>query len=164
MPTSEPKDILLAHDRWATRNLLNTCAALTPDQSHQRFEMGPGSLHDVIVHMLSAMQAWGDMLAGRTARERLEGERFTVDQLVTLHGEIFEDFAATVRAHPVDEVVTAERHGQSFSFSRGGVLTHVTTHGVHHRAQCLNMLRRIGVEKPPPVSVVEWMLMGDGQE
>ncbi|RMH26245.1 MAG: hypothetical protein D6693_07555 [Planctomycetota bacterium] len=43
------------------------------------------------------------------------------------------------------------------------MVTHVCTHGMHHRAQCLNMLRRLGVETLPPSSVVEWMLTADGQ-
>ena len=46
---------------------------------------------------------------------------------------------------------------------RGGVLTHVMTHGMHHRAQCLNMFRQLGV-KGPPSAVVEWMLMVDNPQ
>lgn len=162
MPTGQPVDVLLAHDRWATTNVLEACASLPPERFHRSFEMGPGSLHDTITHMLAAMQAWGDMLAGREIRERLEGEQRTAEQLLTLHHEVSDEFEQAVRAHPIDEPVTAERRGQSFTFARGGVLTHVTTHGMHHRAQCLNMLRQLGVEKLPPNSVVEWMLMADG--
>jgi uncharacterized damage-inducible protein DinB len=47
--------------------------------------------------------------------------------------------------------------------TRGAVLAHVTTHGTHHRAQCLNMLRRLGVNPLPPSSVAEWTWMGDTQ-
>lgn len=161
MATSQPQEILLRHDRWATGAILDACETLTPDQFHQPFEMGLGSLHDTVTHILAAMQAWGDMLAGREIRDRLEGEKRSVGQIRSLHEEISEDFAATVHAHPLDETVTAERRGRSFTFPRGGILTHVTTHGMHHRAQCLNMLRQLGVEKLPPVSVVEWMLMAD---
>jgi uncharacterized damage-inducible protein DinB len=45
--------------------------------------------------------------------------------------------------------------------SRGGVITHVATHGMHHRAQCLNMLRQLGVTPLPKSSVVEWMVTAD---
>jgi uncharacterized damage-inducible protein DinB len=65
MPTSDPLDILLAHDRWATRNILDACSKLSDEQFHQRFEMGPGSLHDTITHVLAAMRLWGDLLASR---------------------------------------------------------------------------------------------------
>ncbi|MCH7793309.1 MAG: hypothetical protein IID31_13640, partial [Planctomycetes bacterium] len=51
---------------------------------------------------------------------------------------------------------------RSYSFTRGGVLTHVATHGMHHRAQCLNMFRSLGIAPLPPTSVLEWMLMVDG--
>ena len=62
-----------------------------------------------------------------------------------------------MRAHPLEENVTATRGGKSYTFTRGGVLTHVTTHGVHHRAQCLNMFRQLGVSPVPASSVLEWM-------
>ncbi len=65
------------------------------------------------------------------------------------------------RAHPLDQVLTPTRNGRTFTFARGAILTHVTTHAMHHRAQCLNMLRQLGVETLPPVAVVEWMLMAD---
>lgn len=59
------------------------------------------------------------------------------------------------------EVVTGERGGKTWSFTRGAVVTHVTTHGMHHRAQCVNMLRRLGDAGPWKVSVVEWVLTED---
>ena len=63
MATSNPLDILLAQNRWANRNLIESCSALSDEQFHQRFEMGLGSLHDTITHILGAMRGWGDMLA-----------------------------------------------------------------------------------------------------
>jgi uncharacterized damage-inducible protein DinB len=72
MPTTDPIVILLNHDKWATRQILNTCATLTHEQFHQRFDMGPGSLHDTTTHILGAMRSWGDLLAGREFAPRLE--------------------------------------------------------------------------------------------
>ena len=161
MPTSDPVEILLAHNRWATRNLLEACAALSAEQFHQRFEMGPGSLHDTLTHIVGAMRGWGDLLAGREQRARLEGERRTPEELLGLLDEISDDLEASARRHPTDEQVTGSRGGRSYTFTRGGVITHVTTHGMHHRAQCLNMLRQLGVDPLPPSAVVEWMLMVD---
>ncbi|MCZ6835885.1 MAG: hypothetical protein O7G85_08935, partial [Planctomycetota bacterium] len=71
------------------------------------------------------------------------------------------------------------RGDKTFDFARGGIFPHVMTHSMHHRAQCLNMLRQIqgapmtgvpeagipgagGDVKLPPSSVLEWMLMGNG--
>lgn len=163
MATSEPLDILLTHNRWATRSVLETCAGLTSDQFHQSFAMGPGSLHDTLTHVLGAMRGWGDMLAGRDQRARIDedGAKRTPAELLVLLDEIADDLEASAHAHPTDEPVTGSRGGRTFTFLRGGVLTHVTTHGMHHRAQCLNMLRQLGVDPVPPSAVVEWIMMVD---
>src|SRR5438477_1036125 len=150
MPASDPLDILLTHDRWATRQILDACATLTPEQSHRRFGLGPGSLHDTVTHMLAAMRVWADLLAGREQRERLEGTTRSLDELRQLHDQIADDLESSARAHPLDGVVMRVRGGQSFPIMRGAVLTHVATHGMHHRAQCLNMLRHLGVSPLPP--------------
>lgn len=164
MPTSNPLDILLAHDRWATGQILAACAKLTPEQFHQRFEMGPGSLHDTTTHILAAMRVWGDLLAGREQRPRLEGTKRTPDELLTMLDEIAGDMAASARAHPVDQTLSRIRDGKTYTFTRGGVLTHITTHGMHHRAQCLNMLRHLGVKPLPLSSVMEWINTVDSRQ
>ena len=160
MPTSDPATILLDQDMWATRNMIEACAALSQDQFHQKFEMGPGSLHDTLRHLLTAMRGWGDLLAGREQRAPLDGEK-TPDELLQLLEEVGSDLANSAHAHPTDELITGSRGGRSYTFARGAVITHVTTHGMHHRAQCLNMLRHLGVDPLPPSSVIEWVMMVD---
>ncbi len=161
MALSDPIQILLAHNRWATEKLIDACAALREDQLHQEFQIGPGSLHRGITHVLGAMRGWGDLLAGREQRPRLEGEQRSIQQLRGLLNELADDLDASAAAHSVDDQVTGSRGGQSYTFTRGAVLTHVTTHGMHHRAQCLNMLRQLGVDPLPSSSIVEWTIMAD---
>ena len=43
------------------------------------------------------------------------------------------------------------------------MITHIATHGMHHRAQCLNMLKHLGVNPLPKSSVAEWTLAGDAK-
>ena len=161
MPSSDPLQILMAHGRWATRNILNACTPLTAEQFNQRFEMGPGSLHDTLTHMLSATRRWTDLLASREEGAKLDGTPRTPAELLTLLDEIEDDFDAAANAHPVQELVSREREGKTYTFTRGAVLTHVTTHTMHHRAQCLNMLRHLGIAPLPRSSVLEWMVAGE---
>lgn len=161
MPASDPIEILLASDRWASQQILQVCATLPAEKFHQRFEMGPGSLHDTTTHILGALQVWTDVLAGREPRPRPEGTNRTPAELLKMLDRIGDEFAAVVAAHPLNESVSRVRDGKTYTFTRGAVITHVTTHGVHHRAQCLNMLRHLGVKPLPPVSVTEWTWMGD---
>jgi len=163
MPTSNPLDILLSHDKWATQQILQACLSLSEEQFRRRFDIGPGSLHDTTSHILGAMRRWGDLLAGREQRPRLEETRRTPTELLALLDEIASDFAASAKRHPVEEIVSGVRDGKTYTRPRGVIITHVATHGMHHRAQCLNMLRQLGVKPLPPSSVVEWALTADGR-
>ena len=88
-------------------------------------------------------------------------EARSVDQLESLLDEVATDFAASAINHPTEEIVTGNRGGRDYSFARGAVIVHVATHGMHHRAQCLNMLRQLGVDPLPHSSVIEWTMMAD---
>jgi uncharacterized damage-inducible protein DinB len=161
MPTSNPIEILLEHDRWGTQNIIDVCKTLSPEQFHRRFEMGPGSLHDTVTHIITALRVWEDVLSARQMRPRLEGTTRSLAELQALFDESASAFAGVARKHPLDETVTREREGQKLVLSRAGVITHVTTHGMHHRAQCLNMLRQLGVTPLPNSSVADWMRTAD---
>src|SRR5580658_7044364 len=162
MATSNPVEIMLKHDRWATGQILEKCAPLTAEQFNRKFEMGPGSLHATIIHMLGAQRFWSDLLAGREQRPRLEqsGQR-TQAELAALLDEVASEFAEVAVAYPLEEFVYRVRDGKTYAYTRGAVVTHVATHGMHHRAQCLNMLRQLGVSPLPKSSVVEWMTTAD---
>lgn len=157
MPTTNPLDILLVHNQWATRQILLACEKLTSEQFHQRFPIGPGSLHDTTTHILGATQTWIDLLAERPVRPRLEGTKRSIGELLAMLDELSMELARSAAAFPLDHTVSMSRGGKNYVFPRGGILAHVTTHGMHHRAQCLNMLRQLAVDPLPPSSVAEWM-------
>lgn len=162
MAESDPLQILLSHDRWATAQLLDACGKLTDEQFHRAFDIGPGSLHDTLTHIIGAMRTWTDSLAGSELRPRLEtdGQRRMPGQLCTFLDETWRELATEARRRPIAEMITRRlRDGRTVEMTRGAVLTHVTTHGMHHRAQCLNMLRHLGVTPLPPSSVTEWTLL-----
>ncbi len=161
MAQSDPSEILLIHHRWANDRLLDACAQLTDEQLDHEFEMGVGSLRKTLTHMAGAIRGWGDLLAGREQRPRLEELALSIAQLRELFDEVTTDFENSARTNPNEGIATGSRGGNSYSFTRGGVLTHVMTHAVHHRAQCLNMLRHLGVQELPHSSVLEWMRMED---
>jgi uncharacterized damage-inducible protein DinB len=165
MPEGDLLRILLSHDRWASGQVLDACARLSDEQLHRRFDIGPGSLHDTLTHMVGALRAWTETLAGAEPRPRLEGDgqRRTVDQLRDLLDESWSRFIAEARRRPHDERVTRRtRDGRTIQMTRAGVIAQVFTHDMHHRAQCLNMLRQLAVNPLPPSSVAEWAWLADG--
>lgn len=163
MPTtpSDPHAVLLAHDRWANAQLYDACAALSDEQFNQVFLMGTGSIHNNLLHNLGAMRGWTDVLNETESRPRLEERQHTLGEIRALHDPICDDFEQAALQRPFDTVITRERGGKDYTFTAGGILTHVTTHSMHHRAQCLNMLRQLGVKDLPMSSVMEWMLFAE---
>lgn len=158
---TDPINIALAHNRWANRETAHASTSLTEAQFHQRFDMGLGTLHDTLVHIAEAMKGWTNLLAHRSYGPRPKSIKFDPPAIVSLLETAANELEANARIVPLDEVLTHERGGKVHSFTRGAILIHITTHGMHHRAQCLNMLRHIyaeaGVETPlPRSSVMEW--------
>ena len=78
---SDPLDILLAHNQWSNKLLLEACRPLTKPQFHQPFPMGPaerGGLHLTITHIISASGRWADRIrAINPPRAALEPFPFT---------------------------------------------------------------------------------------
>jgi uncharacterized damage-inducible protein DinB len=78
--------------------------------------------------------------------------------LAARHEAAAADLAAPARA-------VADRHGwnepcnvpgEDAGKSRGGVIAHVITHSMHHRAQVIAMLRALGVGDVPEGDVLSW--------
>lgn len=158
---SDPHAVLIAHDRWANARLYDACAALSPEQFNQVFAMGTGSLHNNLLHNLGATRSWTDVLNETESRPRLEEKQYTLTEIREMHDPICDDFEQAALRRPFDTVINRERGGQTYTFTVGGIIAHVTTHAMHHRAQCLNMLRQLGTEDLPMSSVMEWMLFAE---
>ncbi len=161
---------LLRHNAWATRVLLERCRELTAAQLARTFDIGPGSVHDTLLHVIGAMRRWADRIAGREVRPRLEegGRRYVPGELLELLDEAsadFSDVAERVAAEGrLDERMEYRLPGEEAprACTRGTAIVHAMTHGAHHRAQVLNMLRRLQVGDLPDLDAIEWELAEAG--
>jgi uncharacterized damage-inducible protein DinB len=180
MPTlsSDVVHVQIAADAWGTRLILKLCRGLTHEQFHKKFDIGLGTLHLTLTHMISAQRRWTDRLAGRAVRAMLHtvprfphlgGEDMdrTVDELSALLADAERDLMAVAEVwrNRLGTTVSLEWPGddgttKTHTFSRAAVFVHLSTHGAHHRAQCLNMLRHLNVpglsDKLPDPSAVDW--------
>jgi caffeoyl-CoA O-methyltransferase len=167
----DPLDILLRHDAWATREVLRTCSGLTDEQWHRRFEIGPGSLHDALTHVVGAMLRWADRIDGPPTelRPSIEGmARRTAAELLALLEAAESGLAASAaraRARGLGTEFDVTLAGKTHRFVLGTALVHVATHGMHHRAQCLNMLRHLGApgisDRLPEIDPLDWQLQAE---
>lgn len=178
--TSDPLTVLAAHDGWATRKQLEVCTKLTREQFHQKFEIGLGSLHDNLTHIVGVMLRWADRISGRPLREPImklpwpgapattQARDRTPQELLALLDEAEADLKTvieTARARGLASTVKVNWPApgggtRAYTFSTGAALTHLFTHGQWHRAQCANMLRHLKVagvsDGLPELGVVEW--------
>jgi uncharacterized damage-inducible protein DinB len=162
--TSDPLTILLGHNHWATRRVLDMCRGLSPAQFQQRFEMGPGSLHDTLAHIVDCMRWWADHVNDRPSRQSIirAGSPLPIDDLSRLLDEVDAELRNLIEQSLPDLGALAHVNysGTRYSFTRGVAFTHALVHGTHHRAQCLNMLRRLSVtglsDRLPDLDVNDW--------
>ena len=157
-------DRLLAHNAWATRELLVRCRDLAPEQFTRGFDIGPGSLHDTFLHIIGAMEFWADHISGRPRRPsiRKDNRTWTPDELTARLEDATTDLAAVAGAVADEGRLEEMMQVRDKRFTRGSAIAHVVTHGMHHRAQVLNMLRRLGVQNLIEGDVISWEQAGAG--
>jgi uncharacterized damage-inducible protein DinB len=164
--TPDALDLLLCHNAWATREVLRVCGKLDEAQWRRGFGIGLGSLHDTLTHIVGAMFRWADRIDGppQPLRPSIEDStQRTVAELTGLLDKAAADLdasAARARQRGLASSVELRLGGADCRFTLDAMLVHVTTHGMHHRAQCLNMLRQLAVpgvsDALPEIDALEW--------
>ncbi len=163
-------DCLLEHDAWTTRELLMCCRGVSDEAWSRPFEMGPGSLGATFAHVVGTMEHWADRVGDRPDRDEYTGGSAPspgVDDLLDRLDAAATDLRAVARgvtaSERLDEIMQLTYQGTTYRFTRGIALIHVATHGMHHRAQILNMLRHVGVEHDIEGDAITWELeLGSG--
>jgi uncharacterized damage-inducible protein DinB len=155
-------DRLLDHDAWTTRQLLLCCRELPDAALDQEFDIGHRTLRRTMAHVVRNMEVWTDLIAGRPVRPdagatpagcSAAGLLARLDAVAPALGLVARALARAGRlddrwVDPLDDPPTEK--------SYGGAIAHVVTHGMHHRAQALHMLRRLGVRDVPEGDVLSW--------
>lgn len=150
-------DRLLGHDAWTTRQLLLACQALPEAALDREFEIDHRSLRATFVHMVANLEVWTDLICERSVESR------TGDSLAALlerHAAASRDFAWQAR-----QVVRQQREDDTFldTLDRpprrktyGGAIGHVLTHNMHHRAQVLFLMERLGLHAHIEGDLLGW--------
>ena len=147
-------DRLLEHDAAATRLLLALCRDLTPEQWHQEFKFGQGSLYRTLDHFLDSQEYWTALMSGQPGPfvPPLSDPERASESLMRRFEAVSDVFLTTARqvrdAGSFDEMFLDTETGPARR-SYGACIVHVVTHSQHHRAQARVMLDLLGVEYNP---------------
>jgi uncharacterized damage-inducible protein DinB len=156
-------DRLLAHDAWTTRQLLLRCRELSEEQLNRRFDIGDKNLMQTFEHIVACMESHTDLLLGRTAYLTYRDDESLDGMLrrLTLVAKDFAEFALEIDGDgTADNMVTNQNNGNRRSV--GGVIAHVITHGMHHRAQILSILDQLGAQNVIEGDVLGWESVARG--
>ena len=137
---------LFIHNDWARQRLMAAATPLADEALDRPFDMGLGSLRETIRHLWSAEQWWLD---------RWEGSRSNRPTGRLSMADLHDRFRATARLRDefldgLGEAGVSQRvsfttdAGESQTYPLGDMMLHVCNHGVHHRAQAVNMVRHLG--------------------
>ena len=150
-------DRLLGHDAWTTGQLLLLCQGLTDEQLDREFDMSHRTVRATFEHLIGNVEVWSDLMASQPIRAK---QGTSIPELTARLGRASDDLAKVSRAiaqrdgwderwlDPLDNPPTEKTYG--------GSIAHVITHSMHHRAQLIYMLRRLGVEGLPEGDVLSW--------
>lgn len=155
---------LHAHRAWSHGRLRAACRGLTPTQLHEVFEIGMGSVWETLVHLYAAEHAWLDAVDGVPSGALATGDDLPtwarLDAAWAIVDErwraLFDGLAAADLARPIAKrrVMPGAAAGAAHHTALLDVLLHVCTHAQYTTAQCINMLRRLGIEPLPDVQLI----------
>ena len=152
------------YNDWARDRVLDAFETLDDDDLDRRFDMGLGSARKILLHTRDAEQWWFQNWSGMPADDfEPLPETLSIGELRECFGETARgrnDLLATLHKGDLQrEVRATPPGGNELAFTLGDTMLQLCGHGTHHRAQLVNMLRRLGAETPA-LDYVEWLKAG----
>ncbi|MCG3138232.1 MAG: hypothetical protein HJJLKODD_02093 [Phycisphaerae bacterium] len=141
---------LLDYSDWANLQVLAAATHLSAAQLDQPFEIGMGTLRQTILHLYNGEAVWLKRWQGETEtpwpsedlptpinalQQQFEALAIRRRQRIETTG--FGNMQATIRYR--------DSRGSLFQTTPKDMVMQMIIHSIHHRAQIVNMLRRLGV-------------------
>jgi uncharacterized damage-inducible protein DinB len=105
--------------------------------------------------MIRNIEGWTDGMMGRPARSE-SGQR-TASELLKRLEHSYAEFAKQVENEErLDDLWTDVDDNPPVRRSFGGAIGHVITHNMHHRAELLHMMQRLGMKDLPEGDLMGW--------
>jgi uncharacterized damage-inducible protein DinB len=146
--TTSLLDDAMAHHVWATEQLIDACAGLTPDQLSTPAPGTYGSILDTLRHLVST-DGWYLTFFGDHPLRVEEDSAADLGELRSAIGDNGTDWMELLARGLDGEADTVERgEGWEFHAPVGFRLAQVVHHGTDHRSQVCTALTSFGIEPP----------------
>jgi uncharacterized damage-inducible protein DinB len=150
-------DRLVAHDTWTTRQLLLACQSLPDELLDKDFDIDQRSLRKTFAHIIDNMETWTDLICERPVTPRSGN---TIAEFLDRLSVVGRDFA-----HIARKIAREERYDDCFVDSLdkpprlktfGGAIGHLITHDMHHRAQIMFLMEKLGLKEHIEGDLLSW--------
>ena len=152
-------DRYLSYEAWTFRYFIERCRELTPTQLHQPFDIGHGTVHDTISHIIVNIEIWTDLMRERPVRDLLPVAANS-DSYLQRFDDAMVDFADLARllqaAGRLDETYLDVLDTPPKPKTFAGTLLHVLTHTTVHRWEVQHMLQRLGLSDLIEGDALSW--------
>jgi uncharacterized damage-inducible protein DinB len=150
-------DRLIAHDAWTTRQLLFACQTLPDDVLDAEFEIDHRSLRSTFQHMIDNLEGWTDLMRELSAQEH---HGTSLPELLARHSTASREFAhlarTIAREGRFDDCFVDVLDDPPVKKTFGGAIGHVITHNMHHRAQIMWLMERVGLREHIEGDLLSW--------
>lgn len=139
----------LRYNDWANDCLLQASVAFSDAQLDQPFDVGPGSLRRILTHIWAGEQTWLQRWRGRAETPwPNETEKVSIAEFAQRFASVRTERTAFIgalsNASLSDEITYRDSKGSLFRATLSDMLMQGIIHSMHHRAQSVNLIRRIG--------------------
>jgi uncharacterized damage-inducible protein DinB len=144
---------LLHYSDWSNDQLARAAAGMAPEQLDKAFDIGRGSLRKTLLHILAGETVWLKRWQGdRDTPWPDEDERASpvdiADRFMSNAG-LRDAFLNAITALKTRERLTyRDSKGSLFSATLADMMIQMCMHSTHHRAQAVNIIRRLGATPP----------------
>lgn len=141
-----------AYGDWGMKRLFDHAEGMLDADLDRDFNMGMGTLRKTLLHLYDAEIWWHHNWRGeKTPFQRLPTDTPIADlrdRWMKMAADR-SDLIGRADGESLKQVVEGDFGSGVFRLRVGETLIQLGVHGTHHRAQAINMLRRLGVESKP---------------
>lgn len=153
MSPSEALRPMLAYNDWADEQILAAAESLDDARLDQSIDVGRGTPRRVLIHTWAGEHVWVQRWQGKIETKWPdESERVAVATLRERFRSAWRErdaFLTTLSGADLDrEVSYRDSRGGLFRASLHDMIRQMVVHSIHHRAQMVNILRRLGTAAP----------------
>jgi len=140
---------LLGHGDWANAALLSAAESLTDAQLDTDHQLGPGSLRKILQHIAIAERVWVARSRGEAETPWPKEAPQTIGEIRRYDGQTRIERAEFLGGIGDDAFLDRiqpyrDSRGTLYKAALGDMLLQLVHHSIHHRAQAVNALKRLG--------------------